>query len=112
AGLMAGHNMAAYNAAKAGAWPLSKAVALHCAKRGDRFRSNSIHPTFIDTPLLDGTARVMSKAALFRKLANQVPLGIVGEPDDVAYCVLYLASGESKFFTGAEIKIDGGISAM
>ena len=112
AGLIAGHNMAAYNAAKAGVWLLSKSVALHCAKRGYRIRSNSIHPTFIDTPILDGMARGMPKEELIRKLAKQVPLGIVGEPDDVAYCVLYLASDESKFITGAEIKIDGGISAM
>jgi len=112
AGLIAGHNMAAYNAAKAGVWLLSKSVALHCAKRGYRIRSNSIHPTFIDTPILDGMARGMSKEELVKKLAKQVPLGVVGDPDDVAYCVLYLASDESKFITGSEIKIDGGISAM
>jgi NAD(P)-dependent dehydrogenase (short-subunit alcohol dehydrogenase family) len=41
-----------------------------------------------------------------------VPLGKIGEPDDIAYAVLYLASDESKFITGAELKVDGGISAM
>ena len=112
AGLIAGHNMAAYNAAKAGVWLLSKSVALHCAKRGYRIRSNSIHPTFIDTPILDGMARGMSREELTRKLAKQVPLGIIGEPDDIAYAVVYLASDESKFMTGAELKLDGGISAM
>ncbi len=112
AGLIAGHNMAAYNAAKAGVWLLSKSVALHCAKRGYRIRSNSIHPTFIDTPILDGMTRGMPKEELLRKLAKQVPLGIIGEPDDIAYAVLYLASDESKFMTGAELKLDGGISAM
>ncbi|HEX7776552.1 MAG TPA: SDR family oxidoreductase [Parvibaculum sp.] len=112
AGLIAGHNMAAYNAAKAAVWLLSKSVALHCAKRGYRIRSNSIHPTFIDTPILDGMTRGMSKEELVRKLSKQVPLGVVGDPDDVAYAVLYLASDESKFVTGSEIKIDGGISAM
>ena len=49
---------------------------------------------------------------LLMKLARQVPLGKVGEPNDVAYTVLFLASDESKFITGSEIKIDGGISAM
>lgn len=112
AGLIAGHNMAAYNAAKAGVWLLSKSVALHCAKRGYRIRSNSIHPTFIDTPILDGMTRGMPKEELVRKLAKQVPLGIIGEPDDIAYAVVYLASDESKFMTGAELKLDGGISAM
>lgn len=113
AGLIAGHNMAAYNAAKAGVWLLSKSVALHCAKKGYRIRSNSIHPTFIDTPILDGMTRHnLAKEDLVAKLAKQVPLGIIGEPDDVAYAVLYLASDESKFMTGAELKLDGGISAM
>lgn len=112
AGLIAGHNMAAYNAAKAGVWLLSKSVALHCAKRGYHIRSNTIHPTFIDTPILDGMTRGMSKEELVRKLAKQVPLGIIGDPDDVAHAVVYLASDESKFMTGAEIKLDGGISAM
>ena len=46
------------------------------------------------------------------KLARQVPLNTIGDPDDVAYAVVYLASDESKFMTGAELKIDGGISAM
>ena len=46
------------------------------------------------------------------KLARQIPLGHIGEPDDIANAVLYLASDESKFMTGAELKLDGGISAM
>ncbi len=113
AGLIAGHNMAAYNAAKAAVWLLSKSVALHCAKRGYRIRSNSVHPTFIDTPILDGMAgNAMSRDELKLKLAKQVPLGVVGDPDDIAYAVLFLASDESKFITGSEIKVDGGISAM
>ncbi len=112
AGLIAGHNMAAYNAAKAAVWLLSKSVALHCAKRGYRIRSNTIHPAFIDTPILDDMKRGMEKEELIRKLLKQVPIGYIGEPDDVAYAVVYLASDESKFITGAELKLDGGISAM
>lgn len=112
AGLIAGHNMAAYNAAKAGVWLLSKSVALHCAKRGYRIRCNSVHPTFIDTPILDGMAERIGRDELVDKLARQVPLGVIGEPNDIAYAVLYLASDESKFVTGSELKVDGGISAM
>ena len=112
AGLIAGHNMAAYNSAKAGVWLLSKSVALHCAHRGYNIRSNSVHPTFIDTPILDPMAAGGSREELTAKLARQVPLKTIGDPDDVAYAVVYLASDESKFMTGAELKIDGGISAM
>ena len=53
-----------------------------------------------------------SKEEVYAKLGRQIPLGRIGEPDDVAYAVLYLASDESKFVTGAELKVDGGISAM
>ncbi len=113
AGLIAGHNMAAYNAAKAAVWLLSKSVALHCAKRRYDIRSNSVHPTFIDTPILDGmVSNALTRDELKEKLGRQVPLGRVGEADDIAYAVLYLASNESKYVTGSEIKVDGGISAM
>lgn len=114
AGLIASDTMPAYNASKAAVWLLSKSVALYCAKRGWDIRSNSVHPTFVDTPILDGMAsnHGMDKAVLLGKLARQVPLGRVGEPSDIANAVLYLASDESRFMTGAELKLDGGISAM
>ncbi len=112
AGLIAGHNVAAYNSAKAGVWLFSKSVALHCAKRGYGIRCNTVHPTFIDTPILDGLKEAMGTEVAVEKLAKQVPLGCLGDPNDVAFAVLYLASDESKFVTGSEIKIDGGISAM
>lgn len=112
AGLIAAHNSPAYNASKAGVWLLSKGIALHCAKQGLDIRSNSIHPTFIDTPILDRLRDQLGKEVAEGKLARQIPLGHIGEPDDVANAAVYLASDESKFMTGAEIKLDGGISAM
>jgi len=112
AGLIAGHNTPVYNASKAAVWLLSKAIALHCAKQGIDVRSNSIHPTFIDTPILDPLRQRFGKAEAEAKLGRQVPLGHIGEPADIANAVLYLASDESKFMTGAELKLDGGISAM
>lgn len=111
AGIIAGHNMAAYNSAKAGVRLLSKSVALHCARKGYNIRCNSLHPTFIDTPILDRIRQTHGEEGM-RKLARQVPLGRVGEPNDVAYAVVYLGSDESKFITGTELLIDGGISAM
>jgi NAD(P)-dependent dehydrogenase (short-subunit alcohol dehydrogenase family) len=112
AGLIASHNTPAYNASKAAVWLLSKNIALHCAKKKIDVRSNSIHPTFIDTPILDPLRGLFGKEEAEAKLARQVPLGRIGEPKDVAMAALYLLSDESRFVTGAEIKVDGGISAM
>jgi NAD(P)-dependent dehydrogenase (short-subunit alcohol dehydrogenase family) len=112
AGLIASHNFAAYNASKAAVWLLSKSVALHCARNGWDIRCNSVHPTFIRTPILDALVGDRDEATVFAKLARQVPLGRLGEADDVANAIVYLASDESRFMTGAEIKLDGGISAM
>jgi NAD(P)-dependent dehydrogenase (short-subunit alcohol dehydrogenase family) len=112
AGLIAGHNTPAYNASKAAVWLLTKSVALHAARLGDDIRSNSVHPAFIDTPMLQPLRDAFGKEAAEAKLARQVPLGRIGEPLDVANAVLYLASDESRFMTGAEMRLDGGISAM
>jgi NAD(P)-dependent dehydrogenase (short-subunit alcohol dehydrogenase family) len=111
-GIIAGHNLAAYNSAKAAVRHLSKSIALHCARAGNGVRCNSVHPVFIDTPILDGIAAGGDRSLALQKLARQIPLGRIGRPEDVAYAVLYLASDESAFVTGAEIRVDGGISAM
>ena len=104
--------MAAYNSAKAGVRHLSKSVALHCARQGYDIRCNSLHPTFIDTPILDDMAVGRDKAQVMEKLARQVPIGRIGKPREVAYSILFLASDESSYTTGSELLIDGGISAM
>lgn len=112
AGLIANHNSPAYNASKAGVWLLSKNIGLYCAKKGLDVRSNSIHPTFINTPILDPIRNMFGKEEGEAKLGRQIPLGRIGQPEDVAAAALYLISDESRFVTGAEIKVDGGISAM
>ncbi|MEM7611269.1 MAG: SDR family oxidoreductase [Pseudomonadota bacterium] len=112
AGIIAGHNYAAYNSAKAAVCHLSKSIALDCARARNNIRCNSVHPVFIDTPILDGMDRHNDRDQLLQKLGQQIPIGRVGHPDDIAYGVLYLASDESAFMTGAELRIDGGISAM
>lgn len=112
AGIIASGNYIAYNTAKAAVRHMSKSIALHLAKTGGQIRCNSVHPVFINTPILDGIKEMFGEEKGLEKLARQVPLGKVGEPDDIAYAVLYLASDESKLVTGAELKVDGGISAM
>ncbi|MGL6043299.1 MAG: glucose 1-dehydrogenase [Sandaracinobacteroides sp.] len=113
AGVIASGRMAAYNSAKAGVRHLTKSVALHCAAGKDAITCNSVHPAFIDTPILDGfQASGMTRDEVKAKLGRQIPLGQVGEPDDVALAAVYLCSDEAKFVTGAELYIDGGISAQ
>lgn len=108
--LVASHNLTAYNASKAALWMLTKSVALHCARQGWNIRCNSVHPTYVRTPLLDGI--VGDRADGIAKLARQVPLGRIGEVADVAAGVIYLASDESSMMTASELKLDGGLSAM
>jgi len=112
AGVIAGHNSAAYNSAKAGVRHLTKSVALHCAKQRYGITCNSIHPVFIDTPILDGITSRFGREEGLAKLGRQIPLGQVGEPDDIAYAAVYLASDEAKMVTGHGLYVDGGISAM
>ncbi len=111
-GVIADRNLAAYNSAKAAVGHLSRSVALHCARKANPIRCNSVHPVYIITPILDGLIGDRDRDAVFAKFAKQVPMGRLGEPDDVAYAVLFLASDESKFITGSELRVDGGISAM
>ena len=111
-GIVAGWNTAAYNSSKAGVRHLTKSVALYCAKKGYDIRCNSIHPAFVNTPILDPLKQAFGEEKAVQKLARQIPINKIGEPEDVAYAILYLASDESKFMTGTEIVLDGGLSAM
>ena len=105
--------LAAYNASKAAVWMLTKSVALYCARAKWQIRCNSVHPAFVDTAILEGFH--IDKSApiseTHRKLGQAIPMGRIGEPDEVALGVLYLASDESSFMTGSELKLDGGLSA-
>jgi len=111
-GIVAGWNTAAYNSSKAGVRLLTKSTALYCAKKGYDVRCNSIHPAFVNTPILDPIKQAFGEDEAVRKLARQIPMNKIGDTDDVAYAILYLASDESKFMTGAELVLDGGLSAM
>jgi 3(or 17)beta-hydroxysteroid dehydrogenase len=113
AGLVGVENLPAYCSSKGGVRLLTKSVALHCARKGYGIRCNSIHPTFIETPMVEGLASLGGDPVAGKaRLARMIPLGHIGEPDDVAYAVVYLASDESKLMTGSELVVDGGTTAM
>ena len=105
--------LAAYNASKASVWMLSKSVALYCARAKWNIRCNSVHPAFVDTAILEGfrTDKAKPMSDTHDKLSRTIPMGRIGEPEEVALGVLYLASDESSFMTGSELKLDGGLSA-
>ena len=112
-GLVGDPNLGAYNASKGGVRLYTKSTALYCAKAGLRIRVNSIHPGYIWTPMVEHFLSAAGDVEAGRKALDALhPVGHVGEPDDIAYGVLYLASDESKFVTGAELVIDGGYTAQ
>lgn len=109
AGLQASANLVAYNAAKAGVTLMSKSIAMHCATARTNIRVNTVHPGVIRTAMLDKVmAQVPDPEALMAGFVAVHPIGHIGEPDDVAEMVLYLASDRSKFVTGAAMVVDGG----
>ena len=112
AGIVASGDFLAYNTAKAAVMMMSKSIGLHCARAHYAIRCNSVHPVFINTPILDDLkAMAGGDEEGLKKLGRQIPMGKVGEPADVAHMVTYLASDESKYVTASEFKVDGGISA-
>jgi 3(or 17)beta-hydroxysteroid dehydrogenase len=111
-GIVAGHNLAAYNASKGAVRLLSKSVALHGARLKPPVRCNSVHPTFIEGDMVHVMLRATAEPDKTReKMTRDIPLRRFGDPSEVADLALYLLSDESQFITGAEIPIDGGLSA-
>jgi len=112
AGLVADADAPAYCASKGAVRLLTKSIALHTARRGYNIRCNSVHPSFIDTPMVDAVVDGSRDPAKMRTAVEKAaPLGRIGEVADVANAVLYLASDESKFVTGSELVVDGGLTA-
>jgi NAD(P)-dependent dehydrogenase (short-subunit alcohol dehydrogenase family) len=112
-GLVGEATCAAYNASKGGVRIFTKSAALHCAAQNYNIRVNSVHPGFMRTPMVDNALTTMPKDevdALLTRMANEIPLGEMGDPEDIANGCLYLASDESKYVTGTELIIDGGFT--
>jgi 3(or 17)beta-hydroxysteroid dehydrogenase len=112
AGLIGGHNFAAYNASKGGVRLLTKSVALHGARLNPQVRCNSVHPAFLEGPMVDAMLESTNFPDAARaRITREIPLGRLGTPAEVADMCIYLLSDEARFVTGAEFVIDGGMTA-
>ena len=115
AGLKGSANLAGYCATKGGVRLFTKAVAMECANAKDGIRVNSVHPGLIETPIWLTVGEAVNPGAnappdLDAMSALAVPLGVKGFPEDIANGVLWLATDESRYVTGQELVIDGGLT--
>ena len=111
-GLVGGHNFAAYNASKGGLSLLTKSVALNGARYKPPVRCNAVCPAFLEGPMVDAIVQATRNPAMVeRKLMNDIPLGRLGKPAEVADFTVFLLSDEAAFITGADLPIDGGLTA-
>jgi NAD(P)-dependent dehydrogenase (short-subunit alcohol dehydrogenase family) len=112
-GLVGVPSASAYAASKAAIRNHTKTVALYCAEKKYNIRCNSLHPGAILTPLWEPMLgnNPQERADAITNISAGIPLGKMGEPLDVAYAVIYLGSDESKYITGTELVLDGGILA-
>jgi len=111
-GLVGGPNLTAYNASKGGVSLLSKSVALYGARYKPPVRCNALCPAFIAGPMVDEIAGgTKNPDAVKQKLALDIPLGRLGEPEEVASVAVYLLSDAASFITGADVPVDGGLTA-
>jgi 3(or 17)beta-hydroxysteroid dehydrogenase len=101
----------AYSASKGGVRLLTKTAALEMAAAGTGIRVNSVHPGFIRTPLVASRLEGPKGDVMAKRIQRTQPTGEMGEPQDVAEAILYLASDASKFVTGSELVVDGGATA-
>jgi NAD(P)-dependent dehydrogenase (short-subunit alcohol dehydrogenase family) len=110
--LVGGRNAVAYCASKGGLMMMTKAMALDHA--GENIRVNAVCPTEIMTPMLTGEFRAagITDEEGLAALAETIPMGRVGTPEEVARAVLFLASDQASFMTGVGLPVDGGMTAM
>jgi NAD(P)-dependent dehydrogenase (short-subunit alcohol dehydrogenase family) len=110
-GIVGGGDVPPYHASKGAVRLMSKNDALIYAR--EKIRVNSVHPGFIWTPMVEHLVAGVGSVGEVRKLIDaRNPLGHAGEPEDIAWGIVYLASEESKFITGSELVIDGGYTAQ
>ncbi len=102
----------AYAASKGAVRLLTKAVALYCAAKRLPIRCNSVHPTYVDSEMLEGfAAAVGGREKAVAGLSSVVPMRRLAMPSDIADAILFLASESARMITGAELPVDGGMLA-
>ena len=102
----------AYAASKGAVRLLTKAVAMYCAAKALPVRCNSVHPTYVDSEMLDVfAAAVGGRERAIAGLCSVVPMGKLPIPSDIAEAILFLASDSARMITGAELPVDGGMLA-
>lgn len=108
-GIVGPPDIAGYCATKGGVTTLTKSVAMHCAQKGYPIRCISIHPTFVDSAMLDPIADAAGKtrADLILGMADLVPMGRIVSPSDVAKAVVFAASDDAAMISGSAIIVDG-----
>ena len=111
AGMLGVPNLSSYSSAKAGVRNLTKSVAMHCTKQGYKIRCNSIHPGSIDTPILAQVHHGAIEERHIQARSKASPMRRIGQPEEVAKPILFLASDDASFITGTELVVDGGYTA-
>ena len=114
AGLLGTPHLVAYGASKGAVRQLTKSIATHCGRHGYGIRCNSVHPGVIKTQMGDAVFKLGGgdAEAIKAERARSIPLGCLGEAQDVANCILFLASDEARYVTAAELVVDGGYIAL
>lgn len=111
AGLLGVPHLSSYSSAKAGVRNLTKSIAMHCTRKGYDIRCNSIHPGSIQTPILAQVHGGVVDERHERAREKAIPMRRIGQPEEIAKPILFLASDDASYITGTELVVDGGYTA-
>lgn len=113
-GIVGDPMLPAYNASKGAVRALSKSLALYCAERQYGIRVNSLHPGYVETPLVSGALANLSEAdaaAFASRVVASIPMGRMAQPEEIAGGIVFLLSDTARYMTGSELVMDGGYTA-